>query len=126
MRNLGYKSIPVKILDLSSQQTFIAFVGCIIVVKKYDQQADTSFFERLIDAMVYELYLPEEIESAGCEVLKHLTNLPELKDDWSDEKKLETIEKVYKELSDPAHPVSIAMEKIKTVPEVRIIEGLDK
>ncbi len=52
--------------------------------------------------------------------------LPELKDDWSDEKKLKVIDKVYKELSDPAHLVSIAMEKMKTVPEVRIIEGLNK
>jgi hypothetical protein len=31
-----------------------------------------------------------------------------------------------KELSDPKHPVNIAMEKMKTVPEVRIIEGFDK
>jgi len=79
-----------------------------------------------INTMVYELYFTEEIKSTGCEVLKHLTNLPELKDDWSDEQKLATIEKVYKELSDPAHPVSIATEKMKTMPEVRIIEGLDK
>jgi hypothetical protein len=56
--------------------------------------------------------------------LKHLTNLPELKADWSDEKKFKIIDKVYKELSDPKHPVSITMEKQKTVPEVRIIEGL--
>ena len=74
--------------------------------------------------MVYELYLEEEIKSAGCEVVKHLTTLPELKEDWSDEKKLAVIEKVYKELSDPKHPVSTAMEKQKTVLEVRIIEGL--
>jgi len=59
-------------------------------------------------------------------VLKHLTNLSELKDDLSDEKKLKTIEKVYQELSDPKHPVAIAMERQKTVEEVRIIEGLDK
>jgi len=36
------------------------------------------------------------------------------------------VEKVYKELSDPEHPVSIAMARQKTIPEVRIIEGLDK
>lgn len=44
-------------------------------------------------AMVYELYLPEEIKTAGCEVLKHLTSetLVLLSDDWSDEKKLQTI-----------------------------------
>lgn len=58
--------------------------------------------------------------------MKHLTALSELKDDWSDEKKMKAIEKAYRELSDPKHPVSIAIEKQKTVPEVRIIEGLDK
>jgi len=39
-----------------------------------------------------------------------------LKDYWSDDKKLEVIEKVYKELSDPKHPVSIAMARQKTMP----------
>lgn len=49
---------------------------------------------------------------------------------WSDEnppdgraEKLKTIEKVYKELSNPNHPVSIAMEKMQEIEEVRIIEG---
>jgi hypothetical protein len=89
------------------------------------------FFESLIDAMVYELYFPDEIKAADCEILKHLTNtstslstsLPELQDTWSEEKKLATIEKVYKELSNPAHPVSIAMFKMETIEEIRIIEG---
>ena len=79
-----------------------------------------------IDAMVYELYFPEEIKAAGCEVLKHLINLPERKDCWSDEQKLQTIEKVYKKLSGPGRPVSIALQRQKTVPGVRIIEGNDK
>jgi len=46
--------------------------------------------------------------------------------DWSDKKKLEVIEKVYKKLSDEKHPVSVAMARQKTIPEIRIIEGLDK
>ncbi|MBA4389658.1 MAG: hypothetical protein C0399_01810 [Syntrophus sp. (in: bacteria)] len=60
---------------------------------------------------------------AHVNVLKHVTNLPELKDNWSDEQKLAAIEKVHKELSDPAHPVSIAMTKMQDIPEIRIIEG---
>jgi hypothetical protein len=56
-------------------------------------------------------------------VLKHLHALPELKEDLSDEKKLKIIEKVYKELSDPQHPVSIALFKMDTIEEIRIIEG---
>jgi len=102
----------------------ITLVDYIITCKQISN--NSLFFERLLDSIVYELYLLDEFIPAGCEVLKHLINLPELKDDWSDEKKLKTIEKVYKELSDPAHPVSIAMEKMKNVSEVRIIEGLDE
>jgi hypothetical protein len=49
-----------------------------------------------------------------------------IKDGWSDEQKLETVEKVYHELTDLRHQLNMAMEKIKTVQEVRIIEGLDK
>nr|NQU91444.1 hypothetical protein [Bacteroidota bacterium] len=70
--------------------------------------------------------MTDEIQAANAEALKHLTGLSEPKDDWSDEKKMKAIEKMYQELSDPKHPVAIAMERQKTVKEVRIIEGLDE
>ena len=72
--------------------------------------------------MVYELYFPEEIKAGDAEVLKHLGNLPELKE-GQDEQNLKTIEKVYKELSDPKHPISAALLKLLTIEEVNIIEG---
>ena len=75
--------------------------------------------------MVYELYFPDEIKAAGCEILKQLSDLSELKDDWSDEQKLAAIEKIHRELSNPTHPVSIAMKKMQDIPEIRIIEGKD-
>ena len=75
--------------------------------------------------MIYKLYLEEDIKSANCEVLNHLTSetLVLLSDDWSDGKKMQTIENVYQELSDPRHPVSVAMAKMQEVPEIKIIEG---
>jgi len=115
--------IPIK-YAIQSLSTFITVYN-FILLSEYDN-SQKNFFESLMDTMVYELYFPDEIKTAGAEVLKHLTHLPELKDNWIDEKKLKTIEEVYKELSDPNHPVSIAMKKQKTVPEVRIIEELDK
>lgn len=81
-----------------------------------------SFFERFVDAILYEIYFPEAIQNAKCEVLKHLSNLPALKE-GEDEKNLKTIEKVYKEFSDPVHPLSVAMFKMDTIKEIRIIEG---
>ena len=122
------KEIPIKEISIKEQKPFIFIVNLTTAAHIYfnNKTFIALFFEYLIDAMVYELYFPEEIKTATAEVLKHLTTLPELKDDWSDEKKMKAIDKVYKELSNPAHPAAIAMEKQKTVPEVRIIEGLDK
>ena len=113
----------MKKIEKKAQEPFINIVDYIITNKMSDK--DSAFFERLIDAMVYELYLPEAIQKANCEVLKHLNNLPELKDgdDESANWRMKTIEKVYKELSDPRHPVSEALLKLLNVPEVAIIEG---
>jgi|GEM_PF-4368320 len=35
---------------------------------------------KTIKAIAYKLYFPEEIKAAECEVIKHLNDLPELKD----------------------------------------------
>jgi len=103
------------------KNVFVNLVDYIFILK--NKNIDSTFFQRVIDAMVYELYLPEALQTAGCVVLKYLRDLPELKEDWGEEKKLKTIDRVYNELSNPNHPVSIAMFKMDTIEEIRIIEG---
>lgn len=39
---------------------------------------------------------------------------------WGDEKKFAVIEKIYEKLSDPKHPVSIAMAEISALPLKRL------
>jgi adenine-specific DNA-methyltransferase len=115
--------IPVPQIPSKEQFPFMILVDHILFAKEKILEKEAAFFERLIDAMVYELYFPDEIKAAGCEVLKHLAGLPEANDSWSNEQKLVAIEKSYKEFSDPTHPASIAMKKMQDLPEVRIIEG---
>ena len=119
------KPFPVPEIDFYYAVFFSKIVPFVSFLSEHnnDNRKIIHVFEALLDAMVYELYLPEEIKTAGCEISKHLTDLPEFKDDWSDEKKLAVIEKVYKELSDSKHPVSVAMEKMQEIPEVKLIEG---
>lgn len=121
VRISSVENLPIKIGDQATQKIIELLVDYVLVLKILN--SDTAFIERLIDAMVYELYLPEAIKTAGCDVLRYLKDLPGLKEDWSDERKLKTIEKVYEELSNPKHPVSIAMFKMDTIEEIRIIEG---
>lgn len=114
--------IPIKNASPDKQKLFASIVDYIIFSKSIQDQLFPSFFERLIDALVYEMYLPEVLKNANCEVLKHLTELPHLEVD-NDERNLKTVERIYKELSDPKHPVSAALLKLLNVEEVNIIEG---
>lgn len=81
-----------------------------------------KYFESLIDSIVFELYFPEEIKSAGKEILKHLGDLKPITDDMSEEKKLAIIQSEFERLYDPNHPVRFAIETLDSVEEVRIIK----
>jgi len=116
-----FDSLPIPCPNKLIQQKIGAIVDFILTMKEYNN--DTTFFEKLIDAMVYELFFPESIQTAESEVIKRLPPLPELKDNLEQEKQLKTIITVLNELSNPKHPVSISMKKIQNVEEVKIIES---
>ena len=80
------------------------------------------FFEELNNSIFYEIYFPEEIKSAGKEILKHLGDLKPITDDMSEEKKLAIIQSEFERLYDPNHPVRLAIETLDSVEEVRIIK----
>lgn len=119
--------IPVPKISTVKQLPFEILVDCILFCKtKNGMDSECSFFERIIDALVYDLYFADSLKKVGIEITSHLTGLPLLQDNWADKKKLAIIDKLYHELADPKNPVSISLFKLETVPEVRIIEGLDK
>jgi hypothetical protein len=81
-----------------------------------------SFFDSLASAITYELYFPEEIKSAGKEILKHLGNLKPISDDMSEEEKLAVIQSEFERLYDSNHPVHSAIGTLDSVEEMRIIK----
>jgi hypothetical protein len=113
-----FKEFPIKIS--SNPNSIIRIVEYILFLK--NNLNDTSFFERLIDGLVYELYLPELMVSNGVSVLKFVGELPVLKIDERD-KNLKVIEKISKELKAPNHPINASLLKLLTIEEINIIEG---
>lgn len=92
-----------------------------------DSSLQSSYFEQLIDGLVYELYFPEEIQTAGKEILPHLGELTPLTDEMSEEEKLAVIQREFERLYDPNHPVRNHLETLDSIEEVRIIrEALKK
>lgn len=89
---------------------------------KAKEHSITTFFESIVDGLVYEVVFFSEIKSAGKEVLKHLGDLKPITDDMSEEKKLAIIQSEFERLYDPNHPVRFAIETLDSVEEVRIIK----
>lgn len=108
--------LPVK----SEESLFILEQFLEFTKSKYQLLFD--FFWSLCNGIVYEIYFPEEIKSAGKEILKHLGDLKPITDDMSEEKKLAIIQSEFERLYDPNHPVRFAIETLDSVEEVRIIK----
>jgi len=99
----------------------------VLYLKSRSNDKISFFFEQLIDGIVYELYFENEIKQAGCDILKHLNDLPELREELSDDEKLKIITKVFNKFYDKESPVRKNLETMLQVEEVRIIkESLGK
>lgn len=130
------KQIPVRTFDFekpnekSLHSLLIKLASCINFLKsnqnlKADELLMPTYFEQIIDGMVYELYFPELIKKHKREIIQHLGELPEFTDKMSDEQKMKICKTVFNRLNDREHPVRVNLEGMKAIPEIRIIEGTD-
>jgi hypothetical protein len=84
-----------------------------------------SYFEQTVNALVYELFFPQELHAAGLKFFELAATTPIAKPmnppasaaglDWYREQ--------FKKLSAPGHPLRVALDKLQTLDLVRIIEG---
>lgn len=112
-------SIPEISKDL--KHIFNCVVSYILVCTEINLKSHAAFFERLIDGMVFELYFPDEIKSAGKDILRHIGELQPIDDAMSDDEKLSIIQEQFNRLNDPSHPVRNNLDTLDSVEEVRII-----
>lgn len=116
------EQIPIPLISKQEQAPFEKLVDYVILAKSKADDIVFKLFESLLDAIVFELYFPEEIKSAGKEILKNLGELKTIHDEMSEEKKLAIIQSEFERLYDPNHPVRFAIETLDSVEEVRIIK----
>lgn len=116
------EQIPIPVISNKEQLPYEKLVDYVILAKSKVDDIVFRFFESLLDGIVFELYFPEEIKSAGKEILKHLGDLKPITDEMSEEEKLAIIQSEFERLYDPNHPVRFAIETLDSVEEVRIIK----
>ena len=131
----GYmQQIPVP--DITSTQK--ALIGKFVDYLIYLQQQPTTnsndlahardavmlgYFERIIDGMVYESYLPDELHKGRKHFFQPLLDeqLPQLEEIQGD--KMSAFRDIFEHLYERTHPVAVNLFFLDSVKPVRIIEG---
>lgn len=104
-----------------------ALADYLMDLHKIQKSLMSSYFEQLIDGLVYELYFPNEIQSSRKEILPHLGDLKAIEGNMSDEEKLSIMQREFDRLYDPNHLVRNHLETLDSVPVIKTIrEALTK
>ncbi len=121
-KTLYMSKVPIPNVNKKEYIRFETIIKYVTILKKIQRDLEYRFYEHLLDGLVFELYFPSEIKSAGKEILKHLEDLKPINDEMSEEEKLAIIQGEFERLYDPNHPVRFAIETLDSVEEVRIIK----
>jgi len=127
-------NLPIPNILGQTQQPFIKLIDYILYIISQpfytstdlayaEERLMVNFLENLIDALVYELYFPDELHEAGKYFISLIEkeNLPDLNVVQGD--KISTLKHIIKRLTDKNHPLYVNLFFLDSVPVVRVIEG---
>ena len=117
------EKLPIPKILKNLQKPSEALVGYISLLLRREFNLQSAYFEQIIDGLVYEVYFPHEIKTAGKEILPHLGKLTPLTDTMSEEEKLAVIHREFDRLYDPRHPVRNHIETLDSVEVVKIVRN---
>ncbi|MEG3870966.1 MULTISPECIES: Eco57I restriction-modification methylase domain-containing protein [unclassified Microcoleus] len=94
------------------------------MVETAEDKLMLSYFEQVVDALVMELYLPEELHSHDKYFMSHVLseNLPVFDTIKGD--KMPALRQIFKRLFDSEHPIRVNIYFLNSLEVVRIIRGL--
>ncbi|MEG4851037.1 TaqI-like C-terminal specificity domain-containing protein [Microcoleus sp. B5-D4] len=94
------------------------------MVETAEDKLMLSYFEQIVDALVMELYLPEELHSHDKYFMSHVLseNLPAFDTVKGD--KMPALRQIFKRLFNSEHPIRVNIYFLKSLEVVRIIRGL--
>ena len=85
-----------------------------------------DYYETILNALIYELYLPDELHTAGLHFfdLVKATEIPDVaKLPKTATNRLVRLREHFEEIYAPSHPLRAALQKLRTLDPVRVIEG---
>jgi adenine-specific DNA-methyltransferase len=119
MQSIYLEKVPIPTASSQVSDLITSLVNHILFASKHSALAGVvAYFEQLIDALVYELYLPEVLHGAGRFPFKVIgADLPPL------EGTVAGLEGYYRRVYDPNHEIRKLVYRLSDIPEIAIIEG---
>ncbi|HSH64632.1 MAG TPA: TaqI-like C-terminal specificity domain-containing protein [Bacteroidia bacterium] len=119
------EQVPVPQISEEAQQPFIKMVDYILFLRKFPDSQEarvaSSYFETVMNAMVYELYFSELVKESGREVIKYIDKIPFLKSEKKDDAIMSDALKIYEEIYKKDHPIRNNVFFIDSIPEIKEI-----
>ncbi len=111
------KKMPIPQAAPQQRAMVVSLSQCVIALCR-TQEHQSAYFERLLNALLYELFFPEELHKLGLQFFDLLANagLPDNEEqgEW---------ESFYKRITNINHPVYAALFALNGLEVVRIVEG---
>ena len=121
---------PVPQSDIATETIITYITDALLLLVSQPQTPslalNVAYLERVLDAMVYELYLPAELHTLGYEPFKVISAYPWPTLSGDTVKDLAALAEVFAKWYDPEHPIRRLTYYLDSVPAVRIIEGKEE
>lgn len=131
----GLKSFPVPGASPDQKAVVESTASCVQCLYQQTDEPKTGhprdplmrdYYEEILNALVYELYLPDDLHTAGLHFfdLVMAANLPRVDREPHDPAAhLTALRRKFEEIYTPSHPLRAALQKLHTLDPIRIIEG---
>jgi len=116
------KKLPIPKFDNDVSEIFRIILSYYSVLYQTEREVELTYFDQIMNGIVYELYLTDQIKLANKEIISNLHNLTPINEEMTQEKKLGVIRSEFERLYDPNHKVRNNLETLDSIEEVRIIK----
>ncbi len=120
----GYEVDNLPVVDLSKAQMHVLeMLGAYIsaLAEAGDKGDAFRFFDRLNNAVNYELFLEDVLTKTDKSVINHIGKLAEISNVKAEQRKVAIIQNEFARLNSPNHPVRKALDELDSIEEIGII-----
>ena len=122
------EQIPIPEISEGEQKPFEKMVDYILFLKNesrlQDSEIISSYFEEVVNAMVYELYFKDLLMEVKRDVLRHIIPLPALPSDKNVSIKDNFIKEIYQKIFNKEHPIRNALFYMNSIEEIKEINSI--